>query len=98
MAMTSVGRGEYNDRWNLHGNPKNIHWSRSKGLPWYEFNSDYPGTISAACEQYASYEQLYNFGFYAGPGGSSRHPSLANSAPWVATLFVDRTSSILIFL
>jgi hypothetical protein len=18
--------GEYNDRWNLHGNPKNIHW------------------------------------------------------------------------
>jgi long-subunit fatty acid transport protein len=30
------GTGEFNDRWNLHGNPKNIHWSRSKGLPWYE--------------------------------------------------------------
>jgi hypothetical protein len=62
------GTGEYNDRWNLHGNPKNIHWSRSKGLPWYEFNSDYPGTINTACEQYASYDQLYNFGCYAGPG------------------------------
>ena len=60
------GTGEYDDRWNLHGNPKNIHWSRSKGLPWYEFNSDYPGTINTACEQYASYDQLYNFGCYAG--------------------------------
>jgi hypothetical protein len=62
------GTGEYNDRWNLHGNPKNIHWSRNQGLPWYEFNSDYPETINATCEQYASYDQLFNFGCYAGPG------------------------------
>jgi hypothetical protein len=68
------GTGEYNDRWNLQGNPGKIKWSRSKGLPWYEFNSDYPSTINTECEKYASYDQLYNFGCYAGNGWSITPP------------------------
>jgi len=92
------GTGEYDDRWNLHGNPKNIHWSRSKGLPWYEFNSDYPGTINTACEQMRLTTSSIILAATPDRSGSSRHPSLANSAPWDATLFVGRTSSISIFL
>jgi hypothetical protein len=68
------GTGEYNDRWNFHGDARNIHWSRSQGLPWYEFDSDYPSTINPECEKYASYDQLYNYGCYAGNGWSITPP------------------------
>ena len=68
------GTGEYNDRWNFHGNPRKIHWSRSQGLPWYEFDSDYPSTINTDCEKYASYDQLYNYGCYAGNGWTITPP------------------------
>lgn len=68
------GTGENNDRWNLQGDPKNIHWSRSQGLPWYEFNSDYPSTVNTECEKYASSDQLVNYGCYAGNGWSITPP------------------------
>lgn len=45
--------GEYNDRWNIVGNPKNIHWSASDPIPYF-----YPGSDNPACAATATTQAL----------------------------------------
>ncbi len=39
--------GEFNDRWNMSGNAKDIHWSAKAPLPFFDFSDD--AHSSAAC-------------------------------------------------
>jgi carboxypeptidase family protein/TonB-dependent receptor-like protein len=39
--------GEFNDRWNMGGNPKDIHWSPNAPLPFFDFSDD--AHSNAAC-------------------------------------------------
>src|SRR4051812_48736115 len=39
--------GEFNDRWNMSGNPKDLHWSAKAPLPYFDFSDD--AHSNAAC-------------------------------------------------
>lgn len=58
--------GEFNDRWNMTGNPKNIHWSPSSPLPYFDFTD--AAHSNAACLSQATalgtVDNLYNYGCY----------------------------------
>lgn len=58
--------GEFNDRWNMTGNPKDIHWSAKTPLPFFDFSDD--AHSSAACLAQATamgtLDNLYNYGCY----------------------------------
>jgi hypothetical protein len=75
------GTGEFNDHWNIFGDPRNIHWSKNlpaNGLgpiPYYTFTTDSANNLvgNAACIASANgsqalLSQLLSFGCYAGPG------------------------------
>jgi len=52
--------GEFNDRWNITGNPNNIHWSRTTPIPFFDASD--PRCIAAAGPNPAEQAQLVNFG------------------------------------
>jgi hypothetical protein len=58
--------GEFNDRWNMTGNPKDIHWSPSMPLPFFDFSDD--AHSNAACLAQATalgtVDNLLNYGCY----------------------------------
>ena len=58
--------GEFNDRWNMSGNPKDIHWSPTTPLPFYDFSDD--AHSNAACLAQATamgtLDNLYYYGCY----------------------------------
>jgi hypothetical protein len=58
--------GELNDRWNMSGNPKDIHWSPSHPLPFFDFSDD--AHSNAACLSQATaigtLDNLYYYGCY----------------------------------
>ncbi len=58
--------GEFNDRWNMTGNPKDIHWSASTPLPYFDFSD--AAHSDAACLAQATAlgttDNLFNYGCY----------------------------------
>jgi len=58
--------GELNDRWNMSGNPKDIHWSPSHPLPFFDFSDG--AHSNAACLAQATalgtLDNLYYYGCY----------------------------------
>ena len=44
--------GEFNDRWNMTGKPKDIHWSPTTPIPFFDFSDD--AHSNAACMAQAS--------------------------------------------
>ena len=58
--------GEFNDRWNMSGNPRDIHWSAKNPLPYFDFSDDQHS--SAACVTQATalgtLDNLYYYGCY----------------------------------
>ena len=44
--------GEFNDRWNMSGNPKDIHWSPTTPVPYFDFSDD--AHSNAACVSQAT--------------------------------------------
>ena len=58
--------GEFNDRWNMSGNPKDIHWSAKAPLPYFDFSDD--AHSNAACLAQATalgtVDNLYYYGCY----------------------------------
>ncbi len=58
--------GEFNDRWNMTGNPKDIHWSAKTPLPFFDFSDD--AHSSSACVNQATalgtLDNLYYYGCY----------------------------------
>jgi len=59
--------GEFNDRWNMSGNPKDIHWSAKGPLPYFDFSD--AAHSNAACVTQATalgtLDNLYYYGCYA---------------------------------
>ena len=58
--------GEFNDRWNMSGNPKDIHWSAKTPIPFFDFSDD--AHSNAACLAQATalgtLDNLYYYGCY----------------------------------
>jgi len=58
--------GELNDRWNMTGNPRDIHWSPSHPLPYFDFSD--AAHSNAACLAQANalgtVDNLYYYGCY----------------------------------
>jgi hypothetical protein len=58
--------GEFNDRWNMSGNPKDIHWSAKTPIPFFDFSDD--AHSSSACLAQATalgtLDNLYYYGCY----------------------------------
>ena len=59
--------GEFNDRWNMSGNPKDVHWSATTQIPFFDFSDD--AHSNAACVNQATalgtLDNLYYYGCYA---------------------------------
>ncbi|HST09552.1 MAG TPA: TonB-dependent receptor [Terriglobales bacterium] len=55
--------GELNDRWNMSGNPKDIHWSAKHPLPYFDF-SDTAHSDAACLAQATTLGTLDNLNFY----------------------------------
>jgi len=55
--------GEFNDRWNMSGNPKDIHWSPTTPLPYFDF-SDAAHSNDKCVAQATAMGTLDNLGFY----------------------------------
>lgn len=58
--------GELNDRWNMSGNPKDVHWSPKGPLPYFDF-SDAANSSSACLAQataMGTLDNLYNYGCF----------------------------------
>ena len=58
--------GEFSDRWNIFGDPANIHASPSGPLPFFDFSDS--AHSNAACLAHASLGQLQTFGCFASNG------------------------------
>jgi hypothetical protein len=54
--------GEFSDRWNIVGNPKNITWFKSASVPFFDFMT--PQTSPKACLDHADPAQLALFGCF----------------------------------
>jgi len=58
--------GEFNDRWNMSGNAKDVHWSAKTPLPYFDFSDD--AHSNAACVTQATalgtLDNLYYYGCY----------------------------------
>ncbi len=69
------GTGEFNDHWNITGDPSNIHWSKDSAIPFFDpstFTTDVNGHVIAGNTQciaaaggQAAVDQLAEFGCYA---------------------------------
>jgi hypothetical protein len=64
------GTGEFNDRWNIAGNPADLHWSKNVAIPYYDYstfsdNNGVPTSGNPACIAHANIFQLENYGCYA---------------------------------
>jgi len=59
--------GEFNDRWNMSGNPKDVHWSATTPIPYFDFSDD--AHSNQACVDQATalgtLDNLYYYGCYA---------------------------------
>jgi hypothetical protein len=55
--------GEFNDRWNMSGNPRDIHWSAKAPLPYYDF-SDAQHSSAACLAQATAAGTLDNLFYY----------------------------------
>jgi hypothetical protein len=55
--------GEFNDRWNMSGNPRDIHWSAKAPLPYYDF-SDVQHSSAACLAQATAAGTLDNLFYY----------------------------------
>ena len=86
------GTGSFNDRWNLTGNPNNIHWVKSGSLPFFA-----DGTTNLACVAAdpggIDNGQLAITAAMREMAGRLRLRSLVSSGTWAATLSVDPISS-----
>jgi len=63
------GTGEYTDRWNLFGNPLDLHWSKNNPIPYFDYstftdNGGVPTSGNPACIAHADIYQLENYGCY----------------------------------
>lgn len=54
--------GEFSDRWNIVGNPKNITWFKSGSVPFFDFTT--PANSPQACIDHADLTQLQSFGCF----------------------------------
>lgn len=58
--------GEFNDRWNMSGNPKDVHWSVTQPVPYFDFSD--AAHSNAACVNQATalgtLDNLYYYGCY----------------------------------
>ena len=66
--------GELNDRWNMTGNPKDIHWSPSHPLPYFDFSD------AAHSNAYAAWQRM----------GSPQSPTAAQQAELVRAGKLER--------
>ena len=72
--------GEFADRWNITGSPKNIHWSPINAIPYtdnFEFDGggnltgDNQACINAVGSNPDAQQQLINFGCFFSPNGKT---------------------------
>ena len=58
--------GEYNDRWDMTGNPKDIHWSATAPLPYFDFSDAAHSDTSCLAQATAlgTLDNLYYYGCY----------------------------------
>lgn len=68
------GTAEYNDRWNLTGDPRLIKWSVTTPLPYYADGSTVPACVHATNGSATSINQLQQYGCYAGQGWTMTPP------------------------
>jgi hypothetical protein len=68
------GTSEYNDRWNLTGDPKQIKWSASTPLPYFPDGSVVPACVAATNGSATSIGQLQNYGCFSGRGYTMTPP------------------------
>ncbi len=68
------GTSEYNDRWNLTGDPKQIKWSASTPLPYFPDGSVVPACVAATSGSATSIGQLQNYGCFSGRGYTMTPP------------------------
>jgi hypothetical protein len=67
------GTGSFNDRWNLSGDPRNIHWVKSGSLPFFADGTTNPA-CAAADPSGVDNGQLAYYGCYAGSGWTITPP------------------------
>jgi len=67
------GTGSFNDRWNLTGNPNQIHWVKSGSLPFFADGTTNPACV-AADPGGIDNGQLAYYGCYAGNGWTITPP------------------------
>jgi hypothetical protein len=68
------GTGEFNDRWNLTGDPSKIQWSQYHPLPFYAYDGS-PGSTNPTCDAVADPTQLSYYGCFAGNGWAMTPPN-----------------------
>ena len=79
------GTGEFNDHWNITGDPSNIHWSKSVPIPFIDpgsFTTDADGHVVdgnarciASAGGQAAVDQLASFGCYVQGGAAITPPA-----------------------
>jgi Carboxypeptidase regulatory-like domain len=68
------GTSEYNDRWNITGDPRLIQWSVTKPLPYFPDGSVVPACVQATNGSATSINQLQQYGCFAGRGYTMTPP------------------------
>jgi hypothetical protein len=66
--------GSFNDRWNLSGDPRLIHWVKTGSLPFYSDGTTNPQCV-AADPSGVNDGQLAYYGCWAGPGWTITPPA-----------------------
>jgi hypothetical protein len=58
--------GEFNDRWNMTGNPKDVHWSAKTPLPYFDFTDAQHSNAACLAQATAlnTVDNLYYYGCY----------------------------------
>ena len=69
------GTGEFNDRWNLSGDPSKIHWSPTHPLPFFPYDGSGQLSTNPACDAVADQGQLSTYGCFAGTGWAMTPPN-----------------------
>jgi Carboxypeptidase regulatory-like domain len=69
--------GSFNDRWNLTGDPKNIHWVKTGSLPFFADGTTNPACVTADPDGVAS-GQLAYYGCYAGSDWTITPPAIGD--------------------
>jgi hypothetical protein len=65
------GTAEFNDKWNITGNPADFHWGKTKGFPFYDFDqfttvTDSSGNFHATGGINPAAQRCYNQAFALG--------------------------------